>query len=134
MAFSAQSGAVPRQAWLIYFINLLWTVAYDTLYAMTDREDDLKIGIKSTAVLFAEADKLMVAGLQLLVILGLLLLGSLQELGGLYYLSVFVAAGFFGYQQYLVRHRDPQACFRAFLNNHWVGSVLFVGLSMDYLF
>ncbi len=133
MAFSAQSGEVPRQAWLIYFINVIWTVAYDTLYAMTDREDDLKIGIKSTAVLFGDADKLIVGGLQLLVLLGLLLLGSQQQLGLSYYLGVAAAGVTFVYQQYLIRDRDPQACFVAFLNNHWAGSLVFVGLLGDYL-
>ena len=133
MAFSAQTGEVPRQAWLIYFINVIWTVAYDTLYAMTDREDDLKIGIKSTAVLFGDADKLAVAGLQLLVIAGLLLLGTQLGLGLSYYLGVAAAAGLFVYQQYLIRHRDPDACFQAFINNHWVGSLVFSGLFLDLL-
>ena len=133
MAFSAQTGELPRQAWLIYFINLIWTVAYDTLYAMTDRDDDLKIGIKSTAVLFGDADKLAVAGLQLLVLAGLLLLGDQLELGLSYYLGVVAAGGLFGYQQYLIRKREPKACFDAFLNNHWVGSLVFAGLFLDYL-
>ena len=133
MAFSAQTGEVPRQAWLIYFINVIWTVAYDTLYAMTDREDDLKIGIKSTAVLFGDGDKLAVAGLQLLVIAGLLLLGTQLGLGLSYYLGVAAAAGLFVYQQYLIRHRDPDACFQAFINNHWVGSLVFSGLFLDLL-
>ncbi|MEH6825413.1 MAG: 4-hydroxybenzoate octaprenyltransferase [Motiliproteus sp.] len=133
MAFSAQTGEVPKQAWLIYFINVIWTVAYDTLYAMTDREDDLKIGIKSTAVLFAEGDKLAVGGLQLLVLAGLLLLGGQLSLGLSYYLGVAGAGGLFGYQQYLIRNRDPKACFEAFLNNHWAGSLVFAGLFLDYL-
>ncbi len=133
MAFSAQTGEVPRQAWLIYFINVIWTVAYDTLYAMTDRDDDLKIGIKSTAVLFGDADKLAVAGLQVLVLAGLLLLGGQLELGLSYYLGVVAAGGLFGYQQYLIREREPKACFEAFLNNHWVGSLVFAGLFLDYL-
>ncbi|RDE18366.1 4-hydroxybenzoate octaprenyltransferase [Motiliproteus coralliicola] len=133
MAFSAQSGEVPRQAWLIYVINLLWTVAYDTMYAMTDREDDLKIGIKSTAVLFGDADKLIVGVLQLLVLFGLLLLGDLMGLGLAFYAGVAACAGLFGYQQYLIRDRAPQACFVAFLNNHWAGSLIFLGLFIDYL-
>ena len=133
MAFSAQAGEVPRQAWLLYFINLLWTVAYDTMYAMADRDDDLKIGIKSTAVLFGDADRIAVGGLQLMVLLGLLLLGGQLALGLSYYFGVIGAAGLFCYQQYLIRERQPQACFRAFLNNHWVGSLVFVGLFLDYL-
>ncbi|WP_421867076.1 4-hydroxybenzoate octaprenyltransferase [Motiliproteus sp.] len=133
MAFSAQSGEVPRQAWLIYVINLLWTVAYDTMYAMTDREDDLKVGIKSTAVLFGDADKLIVGVLQLLVLIGLLLLGDLMGLGLAFYAGVAASAALFGYQQYLIRDRAPQACFTAFLNNHWAGSLIFLGLFVDYL-
>lgn len=133
MAFSAQTGEVPRQAWLIYFINVIWTVAYDTLYAMTDRDDDLRIGIRSTAVLFGDADKLAIAGLQLLVLAGLLLLGGQLGLGLSYYLGVAAAGGLFVYQQYLIRDRDPKACFEAFINNHWVGSLVFVGLFLDYL-
>ncbi|MEH6471389.1 MAG: 4-hydroxybenzoate octaprenyltransferase [Halopseudomonas sp.] len=133
MAFSAQTGEVPRQAWLIYFINVIWTVAFDTLYAMTDREDDLKIGIKSTAVLFGDADRVVVGVLQLLVLLGLLLLGGQMQLGLSYYLGVVGAGGLFIYQQYLIRERDPKACFEAFLNNNWVGCLLFCGLLLDYL-
>ena len=133
MAFSAETGEVPRQAWLIYVINLLWTVAYDTMYAMADREDDLKVGIKSTAVLFGDADKLIIAALQLLVVLGLVLLGDLLGLGWVYYLGVVASAGLFVYQQWLIRDRDPQASFQAFLNNHWAGSLIFVGLFIDYL-
>lgn len=133
MAFSAEAGEVPRVAWLIYAANLLWTVAYDTLYAMVDRDDDLKIGIKSTAVLFGDGDRLAVASLQALVIVALVLLGSQLQAGISYYASLVVAAGLFGYQQYLIRHRDRDACFAAFLNNHWVGAVIFAGLSMDYL-
>ncbi|MFT6917042.1 MAG: 4-hydroxybenzoate polyprenyltransferase [Motiliproteus sp.] len=133
MAFSAQTGEVPRQAWLIYLINVIWTVVYDTLYAMTDRDDDLKIGIKSTAVLFGDADKLVIAGLQLLVLAGLLLLGGQLELGLSYYSGVAAAGGLFVYQQYLIRDRNPKACFEAFINNHWVGSLVFTGLFLDYL-
>ncbi|MEH6649535.1 MAG: 4-hydroxybenzoate octaprenyltransferase [Motiliproteus sp.] len=133
MAFSAQTGEVPREAWLIYFINLIWTVAYDTMYAMTDREDDLKVGIKSTAVLFGDADKLIVGVLQLMVLLGLVLLGSQQQLGLSYYLGVAAAAVTFVYQQYLIRDREPQACFIAFLNNHWAGALIFTGLLLDLL-
>ncbi|MCW8886649.1 MAG: 4-hydroxybenzoate octaprenyltransferase [Motiliproteus sp.] len=133
MAFSAQTGSISQQAWLIYAATLLWTVAYDTLYAMVDREDDLKVGIKSTAILFGEADKLIIASLQFLVILTLILMGVQLKLGIPYYLGVAAASGLFIYQQRIARHRDPDQCFKAFLNNHWVGSVVFAGLFIDYL-
>ncbi|WP_207060899.1 4-hydroxybenzoate octaprenyltransferase [Motiliproteus sp. SC1-56] len=133
MAFSAQSGEVPAIAWLIYAANLLWTVAYDTLYGMVDRDDDLKIGIKSTAILFGDADRVAVGVLQGLVVLTLLLLGAQLQAGVLYYSGVTLAALLFGYQQYLIRHRTREGCFEAFLNNHWVGALVFAGLSLDYL-
>ncbi len=133
MAFTAQTGEVTRLAWLIYAATLLWTVAYDTLYAMVDREDDLKIGIKSTAILFGEADRLIVGVLQALVILTLVLLGQQLSLGFWYYLSLVAASGLFIHQQYLIRNRETARCFQAFLNNHWVGSLVFAGLFLDYL-
>ncbi len=133
MAFTAQTGTVTQQTWLIYAATLLWTVAYDTMYAMVDRDDDLKIGIKSTAILFGNADKLVIALLQLLVLLTLALLGQQLGLGLCYYAGVVAAAALFGYQQYLIRERQAGPCFRAFLNNHWVGSLVFGGLFVDYL-
>ncbi|OMH28040.1 4-hydroxybenzoate octaprenyltransferase [Motiliproteus sp. MSK22-1] len=133
MAFTAQTGTVTQQAWLIYAATLLWTVAYDTLYAMVDREDDLKIGIKSTAILFGEADKMIVGVLQGMVILTLLLLGQQLSLGFTYYMGVVAASGLFVYQQWLIRKRETDRCFEAFLNNHWVGSIVFAGLFLDYL-
>ncbi|HEY5717234.1 MAG TPA: 4-hydroxybenzoate octaprenyltransferase [Motiliproteus sp.] len=133
MAFTAQTGELPRHAWLIYLANLLWTVAYDTLYAMVDRDDDLKIGIKSTAVLFGDADRLAVGILQGLTLLALLLLGQQLMLGWCYYLGLLGAAGLFAYQQWLARRRERDPCFQAFLNNHWVGSLIFAGLFFDYL-
>ena len=134
MAFTAETGELPRHAWLIYLANLLWTVAYDTLYAMVDRDDDLKIGINSTAVLFGDADRLAIGVLQGLTLLALLLLGQQLTLGWFYYLGLVGAAGLFAYQQWLVRRREREACFQAFLNNHWVGSLIFAGLFLDYLF
>ena len=133
MAFTAQTGTVSQQTWLIYAATLLWTVAYDTLYAMVDREDDLKIGIKSTAILFGEADKLIVAILQVLVILTLALLGQQLSLGIFYYLSLVGAAGLFAHQQWMIKDRDQSRCFQAFLNNHWIGSLVFAGVFLDYL-
>lgn len=133
MAFAAQTGELPRIAWLLFVVNILWSVAYDTLYAMVDREDDLKIGVKSTAILFGEADRLVVGVLQLLVLLGLSLVGSLAGLGDFYAIGLLVAALLALYQQYLIRDRDPQRCFEAFLNNNWFGAAVFAGIALDYL-
>lgn len=133
MAFAAQTGELPRLAWLLFLINILWATAYDTQYAMVDRDDDLKIGVKSTAILFGEADRLIIAMLQLLVLLGLGLVGGMAQLGLYYYLGLAVAAALALYQQYLIRNRDRDGCFRAFLNNSWFGAAVFAGLVLDYL-
>ncbi|WJW76790.1 4-hydroxybenzoate octaprenyltransferase [Thiohalobacter sp. IOR34] len=133
MAFAAQTGEVPRLAWLLFTVNVLWATAYDTMYAMVDREDDLKIGVKSTAILFGEADRLVIGVLQLLVLLGLVLAGRLASLGLLYHFGLLLAAGFALYQQYLIRRRDAEGCFAAFLNNNWFGAAVFVGIVLDYL-
>ena len=132
MAFAAQTGTVPNGAWLIYVLVVIWAVIYDTFYAMVDRDDDLRIGIKSTAVLFGELDRLMTGILQLLMLSGLLLAGGRFGMGTPYYVAVAVAAGLFAWQQYLIRNRDRQACFRAFLNNNWVGLVLLMGIIAHY--
>jgi 4-hydroxybenzoate polyprenyltransferase len=128
MAFTAQSGHVPVQAWVLYVANCLWTVAYDTQYAMVDREDDLKIGVKSTAILFGDADRVMIGMLQGMFILALLLAGREFMLSGWYYLGLLVASGLLIYQQWLIRDREPAACFAAFRNNHWVGLAVFIGV------
>lgn len=128
MAFAAQSNELPVQLWLLYFGNLLWTIAYDTQYAMVDREDDLRIGIKSTAILFSSADRLIIGLLQGSSLLALYLAGVSFDLGLPYYLSLVVAAGFFAYQQHIIRDREEAACFRAFLNNNWVGLSIFLGV------
>lgn len=133
MVFAAVLGRVPATAWLIFLTTLIWTVAYDTLYAMVDREDDLKIGIKSTAILFGSADRLMVGLLQLLSLLGWTLLGVNFHLGAIYYLAVMMAAVLFGHQQWLIRDRDPAACLAAFLHNQWVGAALFAGILLDQM-
>lgn len=132
MAFAAQTGEVPKVAWLLFVINVVWSVAYDTMYAMADREDDLKVGVKSTAILFGDADRLMVGLLQGLVLLGLLLVGRQLALATPYYIGLLAALGFALYQQYLIRNRAPGACFRAFLNNSWLGGAVFVGLVVAY--
>lgn len=132
MAFAAQTGTVPVLAWLVFTVNLLWTVAYDTMYAMADRDDDLKIGVRSTAILFGEHDRVMVGLLQVLVLIGLALIGMRFGLGAWYFASVAAAGAFFVYQQFLIHDRMPGLCFRAFLNNAWVGLVVFLGLLADF--
>ncbi len=133
MAFAAQRGTLPPALWLVYLGNLLWTVAYDTAYAMVDREDDLRIGIKSTAILFGRHERLIIGLLQLGCLLSLYLAGLAFGLGLYYNAALLVAAMLFGYQQYLIRERRPDACFRAFLHNNWVGMAIFAGVALDYL-
>jgi len=133
MAFAAQTGEIPRVGWLLYVITILWSVIYDTMYAMVDREDDLKVGVKSTAILFGDADKVIIGLLQFLMLAGLMLLGQDLQLSILYKISLAVAAGFALYQQWLIRYREPKQCFRAFLNNNWLGAVIFLGLALEYL-
>lgn len=133
MAFAAQQNALPSALWLLYIANLLWTMVYDTQYAMVDRDDDIKVGIKSTAVLFGDADRLVLGALQVLCLLAWLLAGQRFELGGAYYLGLLVAGLLFGYHQYLIRERDRAACFRAFRHNNWVGLAIFMGIALHYL-
>ncbi|MET0356752.1 MAG: 4-hydroxybenzoate octaprenyltransferase [Cellvibrio sp.] len=131
MAYAAQTGVLDKNMWLIYLTVVLWTVVYDTFYAMVDRDDDLKIGVKSTAILFGDQDRLITGLLQLTVLYSLILVGKAYALGWIFYLSLALAAGLFGYQQWLIRFRERQACFKAFLNNNWVGAVVFVGIAAD---
>jgi 4-hydroxybenzoate polyprenyltransferase len=133
MAFAAQRGILPPALWLLYLGNLLWTVAYDTAYAMVDREDDLRIGIRSTAILFGQHDRLIIAMLQLGCLLCLYLAGLAFGQGLYYNAALLAAAMLFGYQQYLIRERRPDACFRAFLHNNWVGMAIFAGVALNYL-
>jgi 4-hydroxybenzoate polyprenyltransferase len=128
MAFSAQRGELPPVVWVLFVANCLWTVAYDTQYAMVDREYDLKIGVKSTAILFGEADRVVIGALQLMFLWALVLAGRQAGLGSFFYLGLLVAAGMLVYQQTLIRKRAPEGCFRAFLNNHWVGFSVFLGI------
>lgn len=134
MAYAAQTGELPPEVWVIYIANVLWTVVYDTFYAMVDRPDDLKIGIKSTAILFGENDRTITAMLQVMTVAALVLVGRRFELGFLYMASLVVVAGLFGWQQYLIRNRQRQDCFRAFMNNNWVGFAVFVGVVLDTSF
>ena len=132
MAFTAETGSLPAAAWLLYIANLLWTVGYDTYYAMTDREDDLKIGVKSTAILFGDADRMIILTLQGLALGCLLLAGTHFELGGWFHLGLLGAATCFVWEFWYTRDRDPQRCFKAFLHNHWAGLAIFVGIVLDY--
>lgn len=132
MAWAAQTGELPWIVWFVFAINALWTIAYDTQYAMVDRDDDLKIGIKSTAILFGRHDKLVIGVLQLVTLAMLVLLGQHYELGQSYYWMILVAASLFVYQQHLIRHRDRDLCFKAFLNNNYVGMVVALGLFIAF--
>jgi 4-hydroxybenzoate polyprenyltransferase len=132
MAFSATLNELPLQLWLIYVAAFLWTIVYDTQYAMVDRDDDIKLGLKSTAILFAEDDCRIIGILQVCVMVLLALIGMEFSLGIPYYLGLAVAAGLFVYQQKLIAGRDRNACFKAFLNNNYVGMAIFVGLASHY--
>ncbi|WP_372750146.1 4-hydroxybenzoate octaprenyltransferase [Litorivivens sp.] len=133
MSFAAVQNTVPLQAWLIYLAVVIWTIAYDTFYAMVDRDDDLKIGVKSTAIYFGEEDRLITGILQASVVFILVLMGSRFSLGFIYFVGVAAAAGLFIYQQRLIRFRQRENCFQAFLNNHYVGMVVFIGIALHYL-
>ena len=134
MAFAAQTGGTPELAWLVFGTALVWAVIYDTFYAMVDREDDRKIGVKSTAILFGEVDLFVIAGLQGLMLLALVLIGYRAELGGWYYGSVVIAAGMMAWHLWLARDRQPAGCFEAFLKNHYIGMVIFIGIVLHYTF
>ncbi|MCE7579279.1 4-hydroxybenzoate octaprenyltransferase [Aliivibrio fischeri] len=134
MAYAAESNQVPPEAWLLFVINALWTIAYDTQYAMVDRDDDVKIGIKSTAILFGRYDKTIIGLLQLSVLALLIVLGSQLALSGIYYWGILAAAGFFVYQQWLIKGREREACFKAFLNNNYVGGLVFIAISASVLY
>lgn len=131
MAYASVLGHVPAEAWLLFVASLLWIVAYDTQYAMVDRDDDVHVGIKSTAILFGAADRFMVGLLQASAVLSFALFGSQQQLGTLYHLALAAASGLFVYQQYLMRDRSRTGCFKAFRNNTWVGFSLFVGVVLE---
>lgn len=134
MAYTAQTGEFPPlSGWLLFIATILWTVVYDTMYAMADRDDDLKIGVKSSAILFGDYDRSIVAALQVLTLLTLILIGSQEELGAFYYVGLAGAMILFLYQQFLIRNREAGDCFRAFLNNNYVGMIIFAGLLIDKL-
>jgi len=133
MAFAAQTGEVPAVAWVMFLANLFWAVAYDTAYAMVDREDDLKVGVKSTAILFGEWDRHIIALAHLLSLILLIEAGRMVGLGAFFYIALIGAAGLALYQQKLIHKRDPKMCFRAFLNNNWFGATVFAGLVLNYM-
>lgn len=133
MAFAAQSNDLPAIAWLLLTATVLWATAYDTIYAMIDREEDLQIGVKSTAILFGEADKLIIGVIQGTFILTMLIIGNKLELSSYYYIGLLVASGLLVYQHKLIRDREPAQCLKAFLNNHWIGVAVFAGVVLHYM-
>ncbi len=133
MAFAAQTNSVPKIAWLLYVVTVLWAVIYDTMYAMADRMDDLKIGVKSTAILFGDADKVIIGILQAMMLFALYLIGQQAQLGDTYNIAVLISAGLMAYHQYLIRYRQPALCIKAFLNNNWLGAVVFIGIAVNYI-
>jgi len=134
MAFAAQTGTIPRVGWVLFIATVVWAAVYDTLYAMVDREDDVKIGVKSSAILFADMDRLIVGAMQTMTLLALVLAGRSMQFGRWYYAGLVLAALFFLWQQWLIRTREPDDCFRAFLNNHYVGMAIFGGVLMEYVY
>lgn len=133
MAFAAVSESLPAECWLLFAVNIVWSVVYDTQYAMVDRNDDLKIGVKSTAILFGRFDKMIIGILQLVMILMLLWIGLMVNLSGIFYWSLLLAGALFVYQQRLMADRERDPCFQAFMNNNYVGFILFLGMLVSYL-
>jgi 4-hydroxybenzoate polyprenyltransferase len=134
MAFEATLEQVPRVAWLLLLANVLWVTVYDTMYAMVDRDDDLQIGVRSTAILFGDSDRHIIAVLQLMTLVSLYLVGRMIHMGDWYLAGLGAGAAFFVYQLWLIRDRDRDACFRAFLNNNYFGMAVFVGMALEYQF
>lgn len=133
MAFAAQANTLPSVVWVLFTVNILWTISYDTLYAMVDRDDDLKIGVKSSAILFAKNDKLIVALLQLSSVLSLIMVGYIESLTWIYYVALLIVSALFIKQQIEIKERDKKACFKAFLDNNYIGLVIFIALFLNYL-
>ncbi len=134
MAFAAQTNSIPDIAWLLFITTVLWAVVYDTMYAMVDKKDDIKIGIKSTAILFDDADRIIIGSIQLMILSSQILTGSKLELGKYYFIGIALASLLSVYQQYLIKDRIPENCFRAFLNNQWYGMIIFAGIYLNYMF
>ncbi|MEP6886110.1 MAG: 4-hydroxybenzoate octaprenyltransferase [Gammaproteobacteria bacterium] len=134
MAFEAQLEQVPRVGWLLLLANVLWVTVYDTLYAMVDRDDDINIGVRSTAILFGDSDRHIIAVLQLMTLASLYLVGRMIHMGNWYLAGLGAGAVFFVYQLWLIRNRDRDGCFRAFLNNNYFGMAVFLGMALEYQF
>jgi 4-hydroxybenzoate polyprenyltransferase len=134
MAFAAQLERVPRVAWLVLLANILWVTVYDTMYAMVDRDDDLRIGLRSTAILFGDSDRHIIAALQVMTLFALYLVGGIMSMGSWYYGGLIAGGLFFVYQQWLIRARERQSCLQAFLNNNYFGMAVFLGIALDYQF
>lgn len=132
MVFAAQTNTVPVMAWLVFIATVIWAVVYDTMYAMVDRDDDLKIGVKSTAILFGDLDKVLIGFFQVLFFIALIMIGQKADLGVIYFMAVFVAFLLAIYHQFLIKDREPVKCMAAFLNNNWLGLVVFIGIAADY--
>lgn len=132
MAFAAETGDIPADAWVIFAATAIWALIYDTMYAMVDRDDDLRIGVKSTAILFGQNDRLIMGLFQILMLGLLFKAGQNAGLGVFYDAGLIGALGFFCYQQWLIRKREKTLCFRAFLNNNWFGASIFGGIALDY--
>jgi 4-hydroxybenzoate polyprenyltransferase len=132
MSFAAQTNTIPLVAWVMYLAVILWAIVYDTMYAMVDKEDDLKIGVKSTAILFGNKEREIIGILQLIILALLIIIGLMQDLGLVYYLGLLMAVSLSVYQQKLIFHREKDLCFKAFLNSNYFGLAVFVGLMVDY--
>lgn len=130
MAFAALTNQIPFEAWVLYAATCCWAIIYDTEYAMTDRVDDIKLGLKSTAILFGKADRIMIALFQICMFLLLIKFGIKVGLGKMYYAGLGMASFFSIYQQYLIKDRIPSNCFKAFLNNNFLGAIIFLGLAL----
>ena len=131
MAFSAQTGVVPLTAWLVFIATLVWTLIYDTFYAMADRDEDLKIGVKSTAILFAKYDQIIITLLQILLIIVLILIGNVFDLGLIYDFSLVIISFFMIYHQFLLKKRQKEEYFKAFINNNFIGMTVFLGIFLS---
>jgi len=132
MAFAAQTQEIPTIAWLLFVVTVVWTTAYDSMYAMVDREDDIKIGVKSTAILFGESDRVIIGVLQFTMLLGWFAIGSQLSMTWPFYVALLVASSLSIYQQILIKERDEQLYFSAFLNNNWLGMAIFIGIALHY--
>ena len=131
MAFSAQTGTVPASAGWIFLATVLWTLIYDTLYAMADRDEDLKIGVKSTAILFAKYDQIFITLLQILLMIVFIKIGNLFDLGAFYDISLIIILFFMIYHQFLIKKRQKMDYFKAFINNHFIGMTVFFGIFLS---